>query len=612
MGIIPEYQIAQIKESVDLVELINGFVQLKRKGRSFFGKCPFHEEADASFAVFSASQHYKCFGCGKSGDAFNFLMEIQGIDFPTAVKSLADRVGIIIEEQKSTSIQKQNKSKKQRIYQALTSAMEFYHDILRKNPSARSARKYLNNRGFTKETLLEYKIGYALNSWDSLLKFLSKDYSLDELEQASLITKTRNQGHVDYFKNRIMFPFLDSFGKVIGFGGRTLDANNNVKYLNTKTTWFFEKQKTLYLLNQAREKIRKKDEAIIVEGYTDALMAHQEGLKNSVATAGTALTRNHALLLKRLSEKAILCFDSDKSGIESAINAGLLLLNADLRVKTVLLSKNTDPAEFFLNNPDEAKNAFQNPISLFEFTINYLLHEKELCDPYDKSKILKELAPLFRAAPDAITSKAYIHAASEKLQIPFEAAVEAVSYFEKKHFMPKISPFPTEEIEFKIASCLLRKPWCRNELALNLESQQFNNPEIQLLFSYFQQQDNPKNDLLVSEQRLAKTPSLYDSQYTENLPAELIKFAKKQKKIPDESKIYALISKLQRTHAPDLPVNCLANRLQIHYVEQQLLQIENKIDTAHCRRDPQQLEQLMHKYHENIQKLKSLRRDSLK
>lgn len=612
MGIISEYQIEQIKGSVDLAELIAGFVSLKRKGRALFGKCPFHEETDDSFAVFTSSQRYKCFGCGKSGDAFNFLMEIQGIDFPTAVKSLADRVGIIIEEQKSTEIQKQDRSKKHRIYQALTSAMEFYHDILRQHPAGKNARKYLKERGFTKETLLEYKIGYALDYWDSLLKVLSKDYSLDELEQASLITKTRNKGYADYFKNRITFPFFDSFGKVIGFGGRTLDATNNVKYLNTKTTWFFEKQKTLYLLNHAQEKIRKKDESIIVEGYTDALMAHQEGLKNTVATAGTALTRNHALMLKRLSEKSILCFDSDKSGIESAINAGLILLNADLSVKTVLLSKNTDPAEFFLKHTDEARTAFQNPISLFEFTIDHLLQEKEICDPYDKSKILRKLAPLFRAAPDVITSKTYIYAAAEKLQIPFEVAAEAVSYFEKKHFMPKISPFLTEETEFKIASCLLRKPGCRNELALNLEPEQFNNPEIRILFSYFQQQDYPKNDLLVSEQRMAKTPSLYDSQYTENLPDELIKFAKKQEKHPNESKIYALISKLQRTPAPELPVSCLANTLQIHYTEHQLQQIENKIETAHCKKDLQEIEQLMQKYHENIQKLKLLRRDSLK
>ncbi|MBW3002524.1 toprim domain-containing protein [Candidatus Woesearchaeota archaeon] len=489
--------------------------------------------------------------------------------------------------------------------------MEFYHLILMKAPEAESARQYLHQRGFTSKTLQELKIGFAQDRWDTVLNKARYRYGKDSikiLQTASLISERRSKtGHYDYFRNRIMFPIFDNFGKTIGFGGRALKPDDEIKYLNSREIKkIFEKSKTLYLLNLAQREAMRTGHLLMMEGYTDAALARQQGLKNTFATAGTALTPDHALMLKRITDKIIICMDADNAGRKASIDAAMLLLNTGINVELILLPDKKDPAEVILEEGDRFKHRIDSAVSLFDFALEDAVKKHNISSTHNKAIVLKELEPVLRAAPDAITCHAYIHAAAKRLDVPFETAARAVEASRQHNKPIELTPFLTTEQEHRIASILLRRPAYRNEIMTRLLPEHFKNNEIRALFMYFRETETAKGDLITSNHRLSKTPSLFDSQYTENLPRDIIGFARKTGLPAEESKLYSMISRLQRTPAPDTPINIIINSMLKAHYRHELNQMEEQIQDAGIRKDQKALEKLMQNYQKTLQEYHKL------
>jgi DNA primase len=347
---IPNEEIDNIRSKFDIVEIISRYIELKKKGRTYFGLCPFHSEKTSSFAVSPDKQIFHCFGCGAGGNIYSFLMNIEGWSFIEAVKKLADEAGIniLFQEDNSNELYMRNQ-----LLRAHELASKFYQYILLETEMGNHALEYLYNRGFSKQVIEEFKLGFAPSNSDTILKFLSKrGFSEDELVAAGLITRNKNQAF-DRFRNRVMFPIWDSQGKVIAFGGRII-GSGEPKYLNTSDTIIFNKSRVLYNLHRARSDIRMKGEAIVFEGYIDVIAAYQKGIKNTIATLGTSLTEEQAKILRRNVEKIALVYDGDNAGKNAALRATTILENENLNVGIAQLPNGLDPDDYFKTNSIEA------------------------------------------------------------------------------------------------------------------------------------------------------------------------------------------------------------------------------------------------------------------
>jgi len=611
MSKISDYTITELLDKVSLVDLINKYTELYPSGNNFAGKCPFHQDEESSLIVIPKHKIYKCSSCDSMGNIFVFLMHLNGADFPETVENLAEEAGIeFIETKEAHEIRKQD------LYPALKEASQIYQDVFWNSAHAAEARLYMRKRGFTDETLLEYKIGFApdLRGWNFLVRSLALKYDFPLLEKAGLVFKSdKTKKFYDYFRNRILFPWFDAAGRVIGFGGRTMSTDSEeVKYLNTKQTPVFEKQKTLYLLNIAR-KIQLLKELVLVEGYTDGLMAHQKEHKNTVVTGGTAFTRQHAVLLKRISDKVLACFDPDSAGKESVIRAATIMQTADIDSRIVELPEGKDPADYIKDMPEEFKNRLEEAVPLLDFALHQAMQKYPSDSALEKSRLLKELAPFIRAAPDAPTCKVFIDQISKQLNLEFGVVADFVDY-RAKYGMPaevKLSPFPTKMYEEQIACLLLRQPAYRNFLTMELSAEQFSDPAARAVFSYFCC-ENAKDDAINFQNGLCSALSLFDSQYTANLPEEVIAYARKNKMQVNESDVYKLISVLQRTPAPALPAETVAKNFLHACYRYEMQELSIDLTDAHTRKDIDTIERLLPKYDAIVQKLRSSRQDSLK
>lgn len=317
---ISEEDIEHVRNSYDIVDVISKYVDLKKKGRTHFGRCPFHSEKTPSFAVSPDKQIYHCFGCGAGGNLFSFLMEIEGWGFIETVGKLAEDAGVQIDWQEA-DVNSDNKLREQ-AYKAHDLAAKYYNYILTETEFGKDAMKYLIDRGFTVEIIKEFQLGYAPSSIDTLQKFLHKrGITIDEMDAAGLVSYSEYRNtYIDRFRSRIMFPIWDGQGRVIAFGGR-IHGEGEPKYLNSSDTLIYNKRLILYNFHRARNVIRSKGEAIICEGYIDVITAYQKGIKNVVASLGTALTEDQAKLIIRNTDKIYLMYDGDNAGINAAIRA---------------------------------------------------------------------------------------------------------------------------------------------------------------------------------------------------------------------------------------------------------------------------------------------------
>lgn len=344
-GKLAQDTIEEVQRANDIVEVISSYVPLKRAGKDYKACCPLHQEKTPSFYVSPAKQIFKCFGCGRGGSVFQFVMARENVTFPEAVRLLADRAGIRIPEARDRGTTPQGPDRS-RVIKTLAWATQVYQRLLRESPAGEAALAYLRSRGFTDETIEAFRLGVAPDSWDALLRSARKRGVPDALLLAAglVVTRSDGSGVYDRFRNRVMFPIFDTLNRPVGFGGRAM-GDDPAKYLNSPDTVVFDKSRLMYGLLEARDAMTAERRAIVVEGYTDCIMAHQAGLKNVVATLGTSLTRDHVRLLKRYADEVVLVFDGDLAGQNAADRALALFLEEELTVRIATLPEGIDPCD---------------------------------------------------------------------------------------------------------------------------------------------------------------------------------------------------------------------------------------------------------------------------
>ncbi|MBR1486729.1 MAG: DNA primase [Synergistaceae bacterium] len=369
----------EIKNSLDIADIIGEKVKLKRSSRGFTGLCPFHDEKTPSFHVFTDTQSYYCFGCGASGDIFTFIMKTEGLNFNEALEILASRAGIKLERRNSSNFKKEKS-----LYEILEIAANFFKANLN-GVQGSAARAYIQRRNLDENDCSKFSLGYSLNSWDSLINYLRKGGIKDEQLLKSGLALSSSRGSLyDRFRGRIIFPVRDITGRVIAFGGRLIDGEG-AKYINSPESEIYSKRKNLYLLDEAKKFIREKDRAILVEGYMDALRLHKSGFPETVASLGTSLTAEQAALLSRFSSRCYICYDSDEAG-QNAILRGMYILQENgIDVQVVQIPEGKDPDEFLSSNSaSDFEKALENSKPL-------VLHQIKSLEKLPRKAAIKEL-----------------------------------------------------------------------------------------------------------------------------------------------------------------------------------------------------------------------------
>ncbi len=430
MGVVDE-----VKDRLDVTDFIGRHVHLKKSGRSFKGLCPFHHEKTPSFYVFPETQTWHCFGCGRGGDIFNFVMEYEGLDFRAALEELARQAGVEIKPQ--TPEQRQAETEAERLLSVLEAATEYFHQLLLSAPQAETARAYLQKRGFTKETIQTFRLGYSLRSWDALRSHLTaQGFSIPDLLKVGLLVEKERGGTYDRFRDRLMIPICDRRGRVIAFGGRVLNPEDSPKYINSPKTPLFDKSSVLFGYHLAGRAIREQDAVVIVEGYMDVMIPHQAGFRNVVAPMGTALTEAHLRQLQRLTKKFILAMDPDAAGIHAVLQGlevsrqtlerewtpvfdprGLIgyedRLGAEIRAVT--LPGGLDPDEIILRDPQQWADLIEHSQPIVWFYFEQLLQQIDPHEPKGKARIVDAMIPLLADIADNVEREGYVQDIALKL-----------------------------------------------------------------------------------------------------------------------------------------------------------------------------------------------------
>ena len=479
-------------------EVVGQYVTLKRSGANMFGLCPFHGEKTASFSVAPDKGIYYCFGCHKGGSVINFQMEIEGLSYPDAVRSLAKRVGMEVPEDE----QYQSRYRQQeRLWALHKEAARFFHSQLYA-PVGKAALEYAYGRGMPKSTLISFGIGYAPDSWSALVDFLrKKGYTEQELKDSGLVTVSQKNGKLfDRFRDRLMFPIIDVRGNVIGFGGRIMKKDDNAaKYLNSPETLIFNKRKNLFALNLAKK--TKLPYMILVEGYMDAIALHQYGFDCAVASLGTALTEDGAALLSRYTEQVVLIYDGDEAGQRATRRAIPILEKAGLQVKVLQMRDAKDPDEFLKKfGADRFKLLLEESSNRVEYQLNAIFKKYDLRDDDQKVKYLQESAELISTLGSSVQREVYAGRVAEAAKISLEAMKLEVSRAYKRrlarekkkqeqidlnparNFQPKPKGFHYDNLksaraEEGVLAWALREP-ALLDLCRQLKPEQFSCPQL--------------------------------------------------------------------------------------------------------------------------------------
>ena len=431
---------ATIKEKLDIVEIVGESVQLKKAGTIFKGLCPFHGEKTPSFTVTPTRERWHCFGCGRGGDIFNFVMERDGVDFPTALRSLAGLAGVELSERTS-----REDAQRKRLRDALDGAISFYHQVLTEHPAGKPALDYLHDRGFTDQTIETFRLGWAPDAWDAMTTALTRKRGMSEadVEGAGLVSRRRSgRGVYDRFRARVIFPIRDASGGATGMTGRILGPqgeNTGPKYLNTPQTPLFDKGRTLFLIDKAKVAIRKAGVAVLVEGNTDALMAHQAGFENVVCSMGTALTAGQVELLTRYAPRIALAYDVDAAGQGAAAFGAteLTALVGEIErspyrgrltdVDVVRLPDGRDPDEIIRDDPEVWREATENPQSIMEFLIDRAASNFDPSSVSGREKLVAAVLTTLRTISDPVRRDGYLQMLARRSGVEERTLLEALS-----------------------------------------------------------------------------------------------------------------------------------------------------------------------------------------
>jgi DNA primase len=437
-----------IKSKIDIVDVVSTYLEIKKSGSNYKGLCPFHNEKGASFMVNQNLQIYKCFGCGEAGDVINFIEKIEGVDFKGAIKILGEKYGIKISEEKISA----DDSLKKRIYEINNLSLEFFHHLLLNHSAGKQGLDYLTKkRKINLEIIKEFKLGYAPKDWSTLTDFLKKrGFSEKEIIASNLGVEKKMGGVYDKFRGRIIFPYYSLDSKVIGFMGRTI-FEEDPKYLNSSDTLVFKKGEFLYGLYKTKLEIKKQG-AVIVEGTMDFLKPYQYGLKNLVATSGTALTSNQLEILKRYTDKIYFSFDTDNAGVNAILRGIEISDKYQFNIKVISIPKKyKDLDEYFDSTPDEALEILKTAIDINDFYLSYLYKKHDHTSAIGKNKIIEEFRSFYSKIANEITKNHYIKKISEDLEIDEEVIKKTLANPKVLNPDPKesINSFPERQIRVK-------------------------------------------------------------------------------------------------------------------------------------------------------------------
>jgi DNA primase len=415
----PQTFIDDLRRQSDIVRIVQDYVTLKKAGANWVARCPFHKETKPSFSVNPAKEIFYCFGCQKGGSVFNFVMEIERVTFPEAIKIVAEKSGVPLPKMIDDGRFEARKRDSDEVIELNQWALQWWQDQLQ-SKAATSVRQYLKQRGLTDETTKTFKLGFAPDSWEALSTHLrQKGATQEQLERSGLVVKKDEGGSYDRFRGRLMFPVFDAQGKPIAFGGRTLDPEGEPKYLNSPETSAYTKGRHLFGLNLTRDEIRRNGFAILVEGYLDLIVPYQFGVKNLAASLGTALTPEQVKLIGRFARKVVVNYDGDRAGVQAAKRAIETLLAEDLEVKVLVLPDNADPDDFIrkhgVTEYQQRRGSAQPHI---QFVIDQAVRDRNLQNPADKAAAVEETLPFVRAVRDSIQRRGYFDEAMDRLRIP--------------------------------------------------------------------------------------------------------------------------------------------------------------------------------------------------
>jgi len=417
----PEEVIEEIIEKNDIIDVVSDYVKIKRKGKDYFGLCPFHNEKTPSFSVVPSKQIYYCFGCGKGGNVLNFISSIENVEYIDAIRMMADRAAVALPESNDRG-ERERSGYIKKLIEINTEAARFFHTKLNENQDALT---YLKNRKIKDSIITRFGLGYAPDSWDSLLKYLtSKGYAERDIMSAGLLKKGKSS-YYDSFRNRIMFPIIDMRNRVIGFGGRIL-SGEGPKYINSPETPAYNKSRSLYGINVAKNS--KAERMLIVEGYMDCIAIHQAGFSNCVASLGTALTRKQASILKKLVPEVIIAYDMDPAGRNAALRGLDLVASIGCDVRILEMPEGKDPDDYIkLNGNDAFGRLIDKSLPLVEYKAKLLRDKYNINDVNGRRKYLNGIAKAISQVNNAIDREVYIDRIAKVHGIPAESIKDEVS-----------------------------------------------------------------------------------------------------------------------------------------------------------------------------------------
>lgn len=466
-------QAEEIKNKLNIVDIVSSYVKLTKTGINYRGICPFHSEKGPSFFVSPSRQIFKCFGCGAGGDIFEFIKRIEGVEFGDALKILADRAGVVLKKTNP-----QLRTERQRLYEICELAASFFEKQLHGSDWGRKAKEYLLKRGISEESIKKWRLGYSPDTWQGLSDFLvSRGYNREEIIKAGLaVVSEKGKNPYDRFRGRIIFPIFDLNSKVIGFGARIfkeIDKKETAKYINTPQTLLYDKSNILYGMNFAKVAVRKNNQCVLTEGYTDAIMAHQAGFENTVAVSGTALTSQHLIILKRYTENLLLSFDMDVAG-DTATKRGINLAESQgFNIKVINSYSEKDPADIILEDPKIWENSVNNARTIMDYYFDSAFSKYDKNTPSGKKEIGKIILPEIKRIQNKIEQSHWVQKLAEMLGVSEEVIFdelknikEDINYFEiENNHINKIVEERSlslsgrkKMIEEKIISLVLKDP----------------------------------------------------------------------------------------------------------------------------------------------------------
>jgi DNA primase len=587
--------IDEVKSRLDIVEVISSYIKLSKTGANYRALCPFHSEKKPSFFVSPARQIWHCFGCGKGGDIFGFVKEIEGVEFGDALRILAKRAGVELKPMRP-----ELRTERQRLYEICELATRFFEKQLEESSSGKEAKKYLLSRGISEDSIKKWRLGYSPDTWEGLTEFLvSRGYKREEVIKAGLAIQKEPVGEIssqirqdlrdayDRFRGRIIFPIFDLNSQTVGFGGRVFkekDKAEIAKYVNTPNTLLYDKSRVLYGLDKAKVEIRKGDNCILVEGYTDVIMSHQVGVQNVVATSGTALTPYQLKILKRYSENLILGFDMDVAG-DSATKRGIDLAQMQgFNIKVIRLSEGKDAADIISKNPKEWQDSLLNQKSILEFYFESAFSGRDSKTPEGKKAIAKILLPVIKRIPNKIERGYWIQKLAKELGAKEENIEEELKKVKLDEY-PEVYGLEPEEIKNLLPKS--RKELLEERIVILLlvskspESLEFiNNEEISCLSPRIQEIFKKiKGNIMEGSEFnvVGLSPELTDLFNTIYLQAEIEEIEKKD-----------ILPEIQ----------CCLKEIQSLEVKNKLDQISKEIKQAEEEKDSKKIEKLSQEFNQ--------------